>query len=201
MNCPYIIGIQEKIKIMPTFYDRSRRSIRLKGFDYSTNGAYFLTICVRNRECLLGEIQDGKMLLNDYGEIVRDVWEGLPKQVLDIDLDEYVIMPNHFHAILVIDKSVDSANVYDGLDVNEAKDRRKMLLPKVVGRFKMLAAKAINQSREIEGSFWQRNYHENVIRSEEDLQRVREYIVNNPKQWEIDENHPDHKSNHRKGNS
>ena len=186
---------------MPTFYDRSRRSIRLKGFNYSTDGAYFLTICVRNRECLLGEIQCGKMVLNDYGEIVRYVWEGLPKQVLDIYLDEYVIMPNHFHAILVIDKSVDSANVYDGLDVNEAKDRRKMLLPKVVGRFKMLAAKAINQSREIEGSFWQRNYHENVIRSEEDLQRVREYIVNNPMQWEMDENHPDHKSNHCKGNS
>jgi REP element-mobilizing transposase RayT len=117
---------------MPTFYDRSRRSIRLKGFDYSTDGAYFLTICVRNRECLLGEIEDGKMLLNDYGQIVRDVWEGLPKQVLDIDLDEYVIMPNHFHAILVIDKSVDSAGIYGDLDVNEARDRRKMLLPKVV---------------------------------------------------------------------
>jgi REP element-mobilizing transposase RayT len=110
-------------------------------------------------------------------------------------------MPNHFHAILVIDKSVDSANVYDGLDVNEAKDRRKMLLPKVVGRFKMLAAKAINKSREIEGSFWQRNYHENVIRSEEDLQRVREYIANNPMQWEMDEHHPEHESNHRSGNS
>ena len=176
---------------MPNFYDRNRRSIRLKGFDYSTDGAYFLTICVRNRECLLGEIQDGKMLLNDYGKIVRDVWEGLPKQVLDIDLDEYVIMPNHFHAILVIDKSIDSANIYDKLDVNEAKDRRKMLLPKVVGRFKMLAAKAINQRREIEGAFWQRNYYENVIRSEEDLQRIREYIVNNPMQWEMDEDYPD----------
>jgi putative transposase len=201
MNCPYIIGIQEKTKIMPTFYDRSRRSIRLKGFDYSTNGAYFLTICVRNRECLLGEIQDGKMLLNDYGEIVRSIWEGLPNQVLDIDLDEYIIMPNHFHAILVIDKSVDSASIYDDLDVHEAKDRRKMLLPNVVGRFKMLAAKAINQKREIEGSFWQRNYYENVIHSEEDLQRVREYIVNNPMQWEMDENHPDRESNHCKGNS
>lgn len=131
------------------------------------------------------------MILNNYGEIVREIWEGLPNQISDIDLDEYVIMPNHFHAILVIDKSVDSSKVYSNLDVNEAKSRRKMILPKVVGRFKMLTAKAINQSREIEGALWQRNYYENVIRSEEDVQRVRKYIINNPIQWEMDENHPD----------
>ncbi len=176
---------------MPAFNDRSRQSIRLKGFDYSADGAYFLTICVRNRECLLGEIQDKKMILNNYGEMVREIWEGLPDKVSDIDLDEYVIMPNHFHAILLIHKSVDSSKIYSNLDVNEAKSRRKMILPKVVGRFKMLTAKAINQSREIEGAFWQRNYYENVIRSEEDVQRVREYIINNPIQWEMDENHPD----------
>ena len=103
-------------------------------------------------------------------------------------------MPNHFHAILFIEKSLDSAKFYIDLDINEAKDRRKMLLPKVVGRFKMLTAKAINQSREIEGAFWQRNYYENVIRSEEDCQKIREYIINNPMQWEIDENHPDNTS-------
>ena len=125
---------------MPAFNDRSRRSIRLRGFDYSADGAYFLTICVRNRECLLGEIQNKQMILNNYGKIVREIWESLPNQVSDIDLDEYVIMPNHFHAILVIDKSVDSSKVYSNLDVNEAKSRRKMILPKVVGRFKMLTA-------------------------------------------------------------
>lgn len=72
---------------------RNRRSVRLHGYDYSGDGAYFLTICVRNRECLLGEIQNGQMILNQYGEIVRDVWEDLPNQVPDIYLDEYVIMP------------------------------------------------------------------------------------------------------------
>jgi putative transposase len=98
---------------------RSRQSIRLKGYDYSTNGAYFLTICVGNKECLLGEVQDGRSILNHYGEIVRDVWVSLPDRRLDIYLDEYVIMPNHFHAIIWIDKSPESTKIYDALDVDD----------------------------------------------------------------------------------
>ncbi len=170
--------------------NRSRRSIRLKGYDYSADGAYFITICVRDRECLLGEIYDRQMILNEYGSIVRDVWEDLPNRVSDIDLDEYIIMPNHFHAIISINKSLESTEIYKSLDIDDIKARRKMILPKVVGRFKMLTAKAINQKREIEGSFWQRNYYERVIRSEEDCQIVRQYIINNPVQWEMDEHHP-----------
>ncbi|PZV26802.1 MAG: transposase [Snowella sp.] len=177
---------------MTLFNHRNRRSIRLKGFDYSSDGAYFLTICVQNRECLFGEIQKEKMILNDYGKIVREIWEDLLTTIVDIDLDEYVIMPNHFHAILVIDKSLESTNFYGSLNVNNDKERRKMILSKVVGKFKMLTAKAINQMRGNEGKFWQRNYYETVIRSEEDLNRIREYIINNPMQWELDDNHPNY---------
>ena len=169
--------------------NRSRRSIRLKGYDYSADGAYFITTCVRNRECLLGEIKDGQIIINQYGAIVRDVWESLPNIVSDIDLDEYVIMPNHFHAIISINKSLESTEVYKDLDIDDIKARRKMILPKLVGRFKMLTAKAINNAREIEGSFWQRNYYERVIRNEEDCQIVRQYIINNPIQWELDEHY------------
>ncbi|PPJ65049.1 transposase [Cuspidothrix issatschenkoi] len=175
---------------MTKFIHRNRRSIRLKGYDYSRSGAYYLTICVNHFESLLGEIQNGAMILNQYGEIVKDVWENLPNQVSDIDLYEYVIMPNHFHAILIIDKFGDLTQFPEEVDVYDEKDRRKMILPKVVGRFKMLTAKAINQIREIEGSFWQRNYYEHIIRNEEDCQRIREYIINNPMHWELDENHP-----------
>ena len=189
---------------MSVFNNHSRRSIRLRGFDYSSDGAYFLTICVRNRECLLGEIHDRQMILNSYGEIVKNIWENLPNQVSEINLDEYIIMPNHFHAILFIEKSFDSAKFYNDLDVNEPKDRRKMLLPKVVGRFKMLTAKMINQSQEIGGVFWQRNYYENIIRSEEDCQKIRGYIIDNPMRWEMDEHYSNStlSINHRKqGNS
>jgi len=170
--------------------NRSRRSIRLKSYDYSADGAYFITVCVRNRECLLGEINDGRMILNQYGAVVRNIWEDLPDRLPDIDLDEYAIMPNHFHAIILINKSPESIEIHKDLDVDDIKTRRKMILPKVVGRFKMLAAKAINQRREIEGSFWQRNYYERVIRSEQDCQIGRQYIINNPVQWEMDEHYP-----------
>jgi putative transposase len=186
--CIQISDPQIKITIMSN--NRSRRSIRLKGYDYSADGAYFITICVRHRECLLGEIHDGQMILNECGSIVRDVWNGLPDRVSDIDIDEYVIMPNHFHAIILINKSPESTEIHKDLDVDDIKARRKMILPKVVGRFKMLAAKTINQSREIEGLFWQRNYYERVIRSEKDCQIVRQYIINNPVQWEMDEHYP-----------
>jgi putative transposase len=185
---PKFLDLQIKFTVMSN--NRSRRSIRLKGYDYSADGAYFITICVRDLECLLGEIHDGQMILNEYGAIVRDVWEDLPERVSDIDIDEYVVMPNHFHAIVLINKSPQSTEIYKDLDVDDSKARRKMILPKVVGRFKMLAAKAINQSREIEGSFWQHNYYERVIRSEEDCQIIRQYIINNPRQWEMDEHHP-----------
>jgi REP element-mobilizing transposase RayT len=179
-----------RYKIMPLFNYRNRQSIRLKGFDYSCDGAYFLTICVQNRECLFGEIQKENMILNDYGKIVREIWEDLPTTIVDIDLDEYIIMPNHFHAIIIIDKSVKSTGFYESLNISHEKDRRKMILPKVVGKFKMLTAKAINQMRGTEGKFWQRNYYEIIIRSEEDLHRIREYIINNPMEWDRDENNP-----------
>jgi len=183
-------SIDSQIKFTIMSNNRSRRSIRLKSYDYSADGAYFITVCVRNRECLLGEINDGRMILNQYGAVVRNIWEDLPDRLPDIDLDEYAIMPNHFHAIILINKSPESIEIHKDLDVDDIKTRRKMILPKVVGRFKMLAAKAINQRREIEGSFWQRNYYERVIRSEQDCQIGRQYIINNPVQWEMDEHYP-----------
>ena len=183
-------SIDSQIKFTIMSNNRSRRSIRLKSYDYSADGAYFITVCVRNRECLLGEINDGRMILNQYGAVVRNIWEDLPDRLPDIDLDEYAIMPNHFHAIILINKSPESIEIHKDLDVDDIKTRRKMILPKVVGRFKMLAAKAINQRREIEGSFWQRNYYERVIRSEQDCQIGRQYSINNPVQWEMDEHYP-----------
>ena len=81
---------------------RHRRSIRLQGFDYSQAGAYFVSICTQNRECLFGEIVEGKMVLNDAGRIVQTVWDDLPNHYLDVELDECVVMPNHVHGIVVI---------------------------------------------------------------------------------------------------
>jgi REP element-mobilizing transposase RayT len=87
-----------------------RRSIRLQGYDYSQNGAYFITLCTHNRECLFGQIQNGQMILNEYGKIVEQCWNNLSNHYDNIELDAYVIMPNHFHGIILITDNVDNVD-------------------------------------------------------------------------------------------
>ncbi|NER95141.1 MAG: transposase [Symploca sp. SIO1B1] len=163
---------------------RYRRSIRLKGYDYSQLGAYFITICTNNRECLFGKIDNQQMEVNELGEIVIDVWLYLPTRYPNLELDEFVIMPNHVHCILVITEATEQL---PQRELSQPKQRRKMLLPKVVGYFKMNSAKAVNQHRLSSGrSLWQPNYYERIIRNEAELDRVRRYIVNNPAKWNQD---------------
>jgi len=184
-----------------------RRSIRLQNYNYSSEGAYFVTMCTQNRECLFGEIVNGEMILNEHGKIVEQCWNDLPNHYSNIVLDAYVIMPDHFHGIIFI-VSVDSDSVNSDSVDSDAVDsdavgaihelprlqqqqqqqrqrqRRKMLLPKIVGRFKMNSAKQINQMRNTPGiSVWQRNYYEHIIRDEKSLENIRKYIINNPEQW------------------
>jgi REP element-mobilizing transposase RayT len=129
----------------------------------------------------LGKIQDNEMALNQYGQIVNNVWNTLENRYKEIILDEFIIMPNHVHGILLIDNPVE---VIHELPLQE---RRKMLLPKVVGYFKMNSAKLINQLRGTQGqSIWQKNYYEHIIRNEVALTQIREYIVNNPLKWHQD---------------
>jgi len=161
----------------------------LKGYDYSRAGACFITICTRGRECILGDLVDGEMRFNEYGDIVRGEWLNLPNRYPDIELDAVVIMPNHIHAIIAIH----AVGVIHELPLrNDTKHRRTMLIPKIVGYVKMNSAKRINQSRNMPGArVWQRNYHEHVIRNEADLARIRKYVANNPRKWDTDRQNPD----------
>jgi REP element-mobilizing transposase RayT len=160
-----------------------RRSIRLQGYDYSQNGAYFVTLCTQNRECLFGEIVNEEMILNEYGKIVEQCWNDLPNHYDNIIFDEYVIMPNHFHGIIFIVGAIHELPLHE-LPVQQ---RRKMLLPKIIGRFKMNSAKQINQIRNTSGiPVWQRNYYEHIIRNEKSLENIRNYIINNPSKWYYD---------------
>ena len=151
-----------------------RRSIRLQNYDYSSEGAYFVTMCTKNRECLFGEIVNGEMVLSEYGKIVEQCWFNLPNHYDNIELDAYVIMPDHFHGIIFI----------RAIHELPQQQRRKMLLPKIIGRFKMNSAKQINQIRNTPGvSVWQRDYFEHIIRDVKSLENIRNYIVQNPSKW------------------
>jgi putative transposase len=166
-----------------------RRSIRLKEYDYGQAGAYFVTICAGHRECLFGEVVEGKMHLSKAGIVVQSVWEKLPQRYPNTGIDVNMIMPNHFHGIITIDVGAIHESPLRMPTLTPS--RRKMLLSKMVGYFKMNSAKRINEIRNTPGApVWQRNYYEHVIRNEIDLEETREYIQNNPLKWLEDENHP-----------
>ncbi len=172
-----------------------RRSIRLRNYDYSQTGAYFVTICVQHRECLFGEITDRVMRLNDAGNIVAEQWKWLGKQYDHVELDEWRIMPNHMHGIIVITDVVGGGGLRKGgsrtAPTGNAPVKRKPL-GRLIGAFKTVSTKHVNILRNTPGNkLWQRNYWEHIIRNNTELQRICEYIQNNPARWQEDALHPD----------
>ena len=139
----------------PIDQKRKRRSIRLQGYDYSQAGAYYITMCTRNRECLFGNVVDGQIQLSEIGQIVQTVWNGLPQFYEGVELDAFVVMPNHVHGIIVIHAGVgaihESPLPSKPFVPARIVDRRGMLLSKIIGRFKMVTAKQINALRESSG--------------------------------------------------
>ncbi len=158
-----------------------RRSIRLKGYDYTRPGAYFVTICSQNRECLFGQIVNGEMRLNEFGEIVARTWYDLPNHVANVQLDAFVVMPNHVHAVIVI-TAVGAGS--ERADSNSAPIPKRHALPEIVRQLKTFSARRINQRRGTPGTtVWQRNYYEHIVRNDGELNRIRKYIANNPLHW------------------
>lgn len=170
---------------------RTLQSLRLPWFDYSTPGFYFITICTKNREHLFGTIENNVMELNEVGKIASNIWTGLDQHYPITKTDAFIVMPNHIHGIIeIIDSPVGAIHelhLRNEQPVTDPKHRRKMLVPLMVGRYKMQVSKQINLFRKTPGlSVWQRNYYEHIIRNEEALQHIREYINLNPLLWKID---------------
>ena len=166
-----------------------RRSIRLRDYDYSRPGAYYVTICSHRRECLFGEVVGSEMRYNEFGRGVCECWEGLPKRYPNVDLDEWIVMPNHMHGIIVIvdDRCRGGSRTAPTKNVIKRKP-----LGRLIGAFKTVSTKHINEMRGTPGAMaWQRGYYEHIIRDGADLNRIRRYIRNNPARWAEDENNPD----------
>ena len=170
--------------------NHQRRSIRLQGYDYTQAGAYFVTLCAHNRERLFGEIVDGTVRLNNLGEIVAEQWlqTGVLRQ--EITLDTWVVMPNHFHGIVMIvdaDLRGGRGTARRAPTVERFGQPVPGSLSTIVRSFKSAATKRINQARSTPGApVWQRNYWEHVVRNETDLHELRQYICSNPLSWVLD---------------
>ena len=179
-----------------------RRSIRLKGYDYSQTGAYFISVCADNRECLFGDIRMEKPILNQFGKIIYNKWNQIPKNFPNIQLDVFIIMPNHLHGIVRIEPYVGAKHLNEQLLKNTQHSIKNASplrldgtktgsLSAIIQNFKSITTRKINQIRKTpQAKLWQRNYYEHIIRDENELNKTREYIVNNPLKWELDEENP-----------
>lgn len=170
-----------------------RRSIRLPGYDYTQPGAYYITICTYQRQSWFGDVVNGEMHCNRLGYITHRFWQALPRRFPHIQLDAFVVMPNHLHGILIItDEGKDTAKRYFCTSKKEQFGKPVPgSIPTVVRSFKSAVTQRINLMRRSPiPPIWQRNYHENIIRVEQDLERIRHYIINNPRQWASDEENP-----------
>jgi len=176
---------------------RNRRSLRLSEYDYSGPGAYFVTLCVHNRECLFGDVVKNEIRLNRFGKIAREEWLRSSEVRSEIVLDVFVVMPNHLHGIVFIDSDEDSCvAVCEGADLGAhgrapLQQRPKRSLGSFVAGFKSVVTKRVNEIRGAPGRpLWQRNYFDHIIRTQRELDRVREYILTNPDQWHLDAENP-----------
>jgi putative transposase len=190
-----------------------RRSIRLKGYDYTQEGAYFITLCIHNRECLLGKIVSDEMQLNDAGRMIEKWYFELENKFPDIKCYEHIVMPNHFHCIVVnVGANVganlcvrpDSETVGANLCVRPDSITTELDEPAELGEhigsplhrvlqwFKTMTTNEYIRGvkcmdwQPFNGKFWQRNYYEHIIRSQQSYQRIAEYIINNPAKWADD---------------
>jgi putative transposase len=164
---------------MPTHLPQ-RKSPRLQGYDYAGEGAYFVTICTQNRVHLFGDVVDDEMVLNTLGCIVETCWDDLPNHYNNIQLDAFVVMPNHIHGIIFIsDGDV-------GAGFKPAPTKRHGLT-EIVRGLKTFSARKINQLRDTPGiSVWQRSFHDHIIRDPHGLDKIRAYIATNPARWHAD---------------
>ena len=168
---------------------RERKRNRLKNFDYSTPGYYFVTICVHTvlkGQNVFGIIKNGKMDLNKYGRILNHVWQGLPCHYHNCSLDEYIIMPDHFHGIVEIinDENIGIGFVGNGFKPFPTKPSHTMMkrhgLPEIIRGFKTFSSRGINTINNGDIFRWQKSYYDNIIRDIGSLNRIRQYIINNP---------------------
>lgn len=151
---------------------KRKNSLRLAGYDYSQSGMYFVTVLSYQRLQLFGHIKNSEMTLSKLGNIIVSCWQQIPKHFQSVELDAFVMMPNHIHGIIVLQD-----------------DSEKVTLGHVMNTFKGAVTRQARKSNldiDLEHPVWHRNFHDHIIRNEADLNRIRQYVQTNPARWEAD---------------
>lgn len=177
-----------------------RKSIRLKRYDYSQAGLYFITICVQNRECLFGRIENDEMILNDAGQAANQCWLAIPEHFPNTVLHEHIVMPNHVHGIVELTENDNLTNASNNVGVEnfqplqEKRNEFQKMIPRSLGSivkgFKIGVTKWFRHTMpgdfQPERPVWQRNYYEHIIRNQQSYETISNYIINNPAKWQED---------------
>jgi len=173
----------------PNISIKSRRSIRLPGYDYRQTGVYFVTLCTYQKAKLFGAVDDGEMILSALGTVVIDEWQHIAKVRSNVKLDLFVVMPNHFHGLVIINARQNN-DVCPSVSASPIKSSRTLQadsLGAIIGQFKVAVTRRAKSSQIYSDQrIWQRNYHEHIVRNEESLNDIRRYIIENPARWAED---------------
>lgn len=201
--------LRSKTIPMPKFQNKYRiESIRWQNWDYRNAGAYFITICTKDRLCYFGEIEDGAAQLSDAGQVAEKYWMEIPEHFKNVQLGAFVVMPNHVHGILILSDVVgtlqcnvptttESASATTTVEPNQTETNQFMadISPKsgsvstIIRSYKSVCTKHINLQKPALNFAWQPRFHDRVIRDEMEYQRIAHYIINNPKNWDRDKFH------------
>ena len=168
-------------------------SARLQSWNYGNNGAYFITICTQNREHYFGKIINREMHLNEIGKLAEQYWIEIPNHFPFVELGNYVVMPNHVHGIVIINKINDNVET---LHCNVSTDKNNQMalispkpgtIPTIIRSYKSIVTK---MSRNIHADFgWQSRFHDHIIRNAQSFENIQDYILENPNKWDNDEFH------------
>jgi len=176
--------------LTPKFKNKYRiPSTRLPNWDYSWPGWYFVTICTEERECFFRDVINGKMKLSEIGEIVKEEWLKTPKIRKNVKLDEWIIMPNHLHGVIIINNptAVETPRRGVSTDVRINKKWKPNSLGSIINQIKSICTRRIRLTIYREFA-WQSRFYDHIVRDEKDLNRIRKYIIENPCNWEKDRN-------------
>ncbi len=166
---------------------RRKNSLRKPGYDYASDGAYFVTICTHQRLHFFGEIENGEMRLSKLGEIVADCWLQIPSHHSMVDLDVYVVMPNHIHGIVIINHDDRRGMIYHAPTTREFSKPVAKSISSIIGTFKAAVTRSVNLLPNApETPIWQRNFHDRIIRNQREYEIIATYVENNPTLWEQD---------------
>jgi putative transposase len=167
-----------------------RKPNRLRDYDYSLEGYYFVTICTKNRVEWFGKVENGEMCLSTFGKVAKDFWAEIPLHFQHIRIDEFSVMPNHVHGILIIEEDL-VGNAYmrshkRNAFMHSLQDKTKMLLSKIIQQYKSSVTRKINSMQNDFKFEWQKSFYDHIIRSEKSLENIRQYTQSNPLKWELD---------------